>query len=198
MGVSTLSYQRLVQHTKDKEEVYDRWKTFLLTLLLVDLMVLPRLPTRGLLGFPVHLAYLAAPLGFIVCLRQREFFRYSVPALVMIGAIVCGAIIGEMLFDLPLRQNLTDTTSLIWYILLPCFMGVGYALSKGRIPYKIALICLWMSAILTILMTYHPALSPHLLRIYSISERVSGDYLKWRSPGIQNGVLKSSCTANGT
>jgi len=189
-------YQNLETYSNGKMRNFDQRSTFLMTALLIDLMVLPRLPTRGLLGSPVHLAYLAAPLGFIVCLRQRELFRYAIPALVMIGAIVCGAIIGEMLFDLPLRQNLTDRSSLIWYMILPCFMGVGYALSKGRIPYKIVLICLWMSAILTILMTYHPALSPHLLRTYSISERVTGHYLKWRSPGIQNGVLKSTCTAN--
>ena len=135
----------------------------------------------------------------MICLMRREVFHISIPFFIMLGSIVCGVLIGAFLFELDIMSSLTGRstgTGLIWYMFLPGSIGLGYILSEGRMRYDIIFICLLISLLYIILLTYHSGLSPTLARVYSISERVSGAYLSWRSPGIQNGVAKSAGTVN--
>ena len=183
-----------------KVGMYDRRITFLLMAILVELMVLPKLPTRSLIGYPVYMSYLLIfSVGLFACFTRREIRYITTPILVMIGSIIFGTLIAALFFGLDLWSSFVGRTSscgLIWYVLLPGSIGLGYLLSKGQIRYEIVFACLLIAVALVLLLTYYPALSNVLIRVYSISERVTGAYLMWRSPGMYNGAEKSACAIN--
>ena len=172
------------------------WSTVLMTLLLVELMILPKLQLGDItMGYPIRFTYIVCLiLGVKACFCRRDIMPVVIPFMGMVCMFIVGSFIGRISFGI---EPTGKVIAIFVYIMLfPTSIAVGSILHSGKMPYRIVLWCLILAVILTILMTYIPAAGNILIRVYGISTRVSGSYLGWRSPGIWNGVNSSAGVVN--